>query len=409
VFAAPGNAGTFEIATNWPHLGVTAGKELTAAAREAGIGLAVIGPEAALAAGVSDALRAAGIDVFGPSRAGARLESSKAFAKQFMQRYGIPTARHRVVHDRRAAERALALFESGVVLKADGLAAGKGVVVCDDAQHARPVLDQWYDERKLPGGGTSVVMEERLVGPETSVMAVVDGSRYFVLAGACDYKRAGDGDSGPNTGGMGAYSPASDVLDEQALQLVEQTVFDPALDGLRREGLDYRGCLYAGLMITKRGPMVLEFNARFGDPETQVVLPRLETDLFELLASAARGDLREVLAPRFSASACVGVVMTSPGYPQVSTPLEGLPRFEAGDDQVVGFWGGSTPAEAGVKASGGRVLTVCALGPDLAAARRRAYEAVARYAAALPPGVVLGYRGDIAARAVTAASVATDT
>jgi phosphoribosylamine--glycine ligase len=400
IFASPGNAGTAQLGTNWPHLAATAGREIAQAAKEAHIDLAVIGPEAALAAGVSDALRAAGIAVFGPSRAAARLESSKAFAKHFMERYGIPTARHRVVHDRKSAERALPHFSEGCVLKADGLAAGKGVVVCADDAEARAILSQWYDERKLPGGGTSVVMEERLTGHEASVMAVVDGAKIFALAGACDYKRAGDGDSGPNTGGMGAYSPAQDVLADGPMRRIHETVLKPALEGLRSEGLDYRGCLYAGLMITARGPMVLEFNARFGDPETQVMLPRLASDLYELLAAAANGELSDAVAPEFHGDACVGVVLTSDGYPQVSTRVEGLPRFTTSSDRVTAFWGGSTSDGERVDASGGRVLTVCALGADMTIARRDAYNAVERYVSTLPAGVRLRYRSDIAARAV---------
>ena len=402
VFAAPGNAGTAQVGTNWPTVSAISGLDLVRCAQEARVALAVIGPEAALAAGVSDALRAGGIEVFGPSRAGARLESSKAFAKQFMERYGIPSARYRVVHDRKGAERALAQFPDGVVLKADGLAAGKGVVVCADAGEARAVLARWYDERALPGGGTSMVMEERLVGREASVMAVVDGVRSSVLAGACDYKRAGDGDTGPNTGGMGAYSPAQDVLDDVAHKRIHKLVLSPALDGLKRDGIDYRGCLYAGLMLTSRGPMVLEFNARFGDPETQVVLPRLETDLYELLSAAARGQLDETLAPRFSESACVGVVLASEGYPQVSAAVKGLPPFPQAPASVTAFWGGSVLDGDRVNASGGRVLTVCAQGPDMATARSRAYEAVVRYESSLPPGTLLRYRSDIAARAVEA-------
>jgi phosphoribosylamine---glycine ligase len=403
IFAAPGNAGTALLGTNWPDIKATSCLELSQRASQERIDLAVIGPEAALAAGASDALRARGITVFGPSRAGARLESSKAFAKQFMDRNGIPTARHRVVHDRKQAERALGSFSDGVVLKADGLAAGKGVVVCASADEARPILAQWYEERALPGGGTSVVLEERLEGLEVSVMAVLDGVRLRILAGACDYKRAGDGDSGANTGGMGAYSPAADVLDDVSLKRVQNMVLGPALEGLKREGIDYRGCLYAGLMMTARGPMVLEFNARFGDPETQVVLPRLDSDLFELLYAAGSGQLEDRIQPIFADRACVGVVLTSEGYPHISHPVSGLAQFSPLEsDTVTGFWGGSVPDGDRVNASGGRVLTVCALGDDMATARQRAYEAVARYEKTLPPGVAIRYRSDIAARLATA-------
>jgi len=399
LYAAPGNAGTAQLGTNWPDLNATAGIELAQRASQERIDLAVIGPEAALAAGASDALRSRGINVFGPSRAGARLESSKAFAKQFMERHGIPTARHRVVHDRRQAERALERFQEGVVLKADGLAGGKGVVVCSNAGEARQVLTQWYDERNLPGGGTSIVMEERLEGREVSVMAVLDGVRFFTLAAACDYKRAGDGDSGPNTGGMGGYSPATDVLDDVALKRLAKTIVEPAIEGLKRDGIDYRGCLYAGLMMTARGAMVLEFNARFGDPEIEVVLPRLESDLFELLNTAAAGQLDESQVPVFAKTPCVGVVLTSDGYPQVSRAVDNLPPFATLENEsMVGFWGSSNVSGDRVNAMGGRVLTICALGDDIAGARKRAYEAASHYEKMLPHGVVLRYRSDIAAR-----------
>lgn len=397
VFAAPGNAGTALVGTNWSSIKATAGRELAEKSVAEGIDLAVIGPEAALAAGVSDALRDRRLAVFGPSRAGARLESSKAYAKQFMDRHGIPTARHRVAHDRKQAENALSAFPGGVVLKADGLAAGKGVVVCRDAEEARAVLVQWYGERTLPGGGTVVVVEELLEGREVSVMAVADGKQMFPLTGACDYKRVGEGDTGPNTGGMGAYSPAEDVLDEAALERVGSAVLEPALAGLISEGIDYRGCLYAGLMMTSRGPRVLEFNARFGDPETQVVLPRLQSDLFELLNAAANGRLEREAIPKFVHRACVGVVLTSEGYPQSSQPVNGLPQFPQ-SDSVIAFWGGSTLAGEHIDASGGRLLTICALGDDIAAARSGAYQACANYEKTLPDKSRVRYRTDIAAR-----------
>jgi len=205
LFAAPGNAGTARIGENWAELTPTATPKILAKARESGIGFAVIGPEAALAAGLADALREAGIAVFGPGRAGAKLESSKAYAKQFMRKHGVPTAKFRVVHDQKQAQRALAEWEGGVVIKADGLAAGKGVVVCGSVEEGREVLDGWYGQHMVPGGGTSVVLEELLEGREVSVMTVIDGVRCAELATACDYKRACDGDTGPNTGGMGAY------------------------------------------------------------------------------------------------------------------------------------------------------------------------------------------------------------
>ncbi|HXW77019.1 MAG TPA: phosphoribosylamine--glycine ligase, partial [Candidatus Eremiobacteraceae bacterium] len=223
IFAVPGNAGTAQLGVNWSDVQATSAPAIAARAREAEIGLAVIGPESALAAGVADALREAGIAVFGPGRSGARLESSKAFAKAFMARHGIPTARFKVVHDRKQAHRCLADWQGGVVVKADGLAAGKGVVPCDDAAAAVGLLDAWFANGSVPGGGSSVVLEERLSGPEVSIMTVTDGRRCAELAPACDYKRAGDGDTGPNTGGMGAFSPASEFIDAPTAARIRQT------------------------------------------------------------------------------------------------------------------------------------------------------------------------------------------
>jgi phosphoribosylamine--glycine ligase len=396
IIAAPGNAGTAALGTNFP-IAVTAALELAELAVRERVGLAVVGPEAALAAGVADALRRAGVPTFGPDRAAARLETSKAFAKRFMRRYGIPTANAREAHDLKQAERAIALFASGIVLKADGLAAGKGVVVCADAAQAGAVIAQWYGARKLPGGGSTIVIEERLEGPEVSVMALVDGRHYRLLASACDYKRAHDGDAGPNTGGMGAYSPAADVLDEAKLADIARTVFEPAIEGLRSEGLDYRGCLYAGLMLTSRGPVVLEFNARFGDPETQVVLPRLRAAFGELLLAAASGELERAPAPQAEDQACVGIVLASPGYPQQSEPRPGLPLPRA---DSIAFWGTSALARGTVDAAGGRVLTMCALGEDIAQARQRAYDDARVYVGGLRPDQALRYRSDIGERAV---------
>jgi phosphoribosylamine--glycine ligase len=394
IFAAPGNAGTAGPGTNWPDLAATAGPQIVARSLAEGIGLAVIGPEAALAAGLADALRAAGIPTFGPNRNGARLESSKAFAKQFMARHGIPTARFRLAHDLKQALRQLGEWPWGrVVVKADGLAAGKGVVVCDSVAEAKVLLEGWYGERKVPGGGSTVVLEEALVGREVSVMWVTDGQGACGLAEACDYKRAGDGDTGPNTGGMGAYSPAVDVLDVAALTEIGGKILAPALHGLRQDSIDYRGCLYAGVMVTEAGPMVLEFNARFGDPETQAVLPRLESDLAALLLGCANGALEQKDHPRFTLRACVGVVLATEGYPLKSEPLKGLPHVDGAT-----FWGSSTINGDAVDVSGGRVLTVTALGDTIPDARAAAYSACAAYGKRLAPGKKLVCRSDIAAR-----------
>lgn len=400
IFAAPGNAGIAQVGTNWPDVPAVSGPALIQRCKDANIGLVVIGPEGPLAAGVADALRAAGIAVFGPGRSGARLESSKSFAKQFMERCGIPTPRYRVAHDVRSAERLLAGFPQKVVLKADGLAGGKGVVVCASRDEARSTLAEWYGKRALPGGGSDIILEEALEGPEVSVLALFDGRRYAVLEPACDYKRSGDGDTGPNTGGMGAYSPATDVLSNEGMAKVRSVVFDRALEGLKREDIDYRGCLYAGLMLTARGPMVLEFNARFGDPETQAIAPRVSSDLFVTLAAVANGSLDEHAFPSFIHRPCVAVVLAGDGYPLHAQPLHGMPAFVGDDPDIVAFWGVSRAGENGINADGGRILTISALGDDMESARQLAYEACTRYERLLPDGLTLRYRRDIASRAV---------
>lgn len=400
IFAAPGNAGTASLGTNWPEVKPTDVPAIAARASSEKIDLAIIGPEAALAAGVADALRREGVATFGPGRAGARLESSKAYAKQCMLRWGIPTAAFRVANDKKQAMKHLKNWQyGGIVVKADGLAAGKGVVVFDSAEEASSVVERWYDERSVPGGGTSIVMEEKLAGKEVSVMTITDGTRAQILEPACDYKRAGDGDTGPNTGGMGAYSPAPEVVDSALLERVRREVIERARLGLQRDGIEYRGCLYAGLMITSRGPFVLEFNARFGDPETQVVLPRIESGFLEALCEIAglKSDIPQTRV-QFSKAACVAVVMTSEGYPKSSKPVSGLP-MPAPQENIAFFWGGSKAAGDKVDASGGRVLTVSALGDSIASARERAYAACSAYVAALPPGTTLRWRTDIAERA----------
>jgi len=404
LFAAPGNAGTGRLGANWPELSSTSIPGIVAKAVSAKVGLAVIGPEAALAAGLADALRAAGIAAFGPDRSGARLESSKAFAKQFMARFAIPAPSFFIVRDHKQAKKILRDWpaDGGVVVKADGLAAGKGVVVCDSAVEARDLADGWYSRGAVPGGGSTLVLEERLEGREVSMMAVTDGRRAVLFAPARDYKRAGDGDSGPNTGGMGAYAPAGDVVDAGLRNRVYKEIFQPTLEGLRRAGIAFRGCLYAGLMITPRGPRVLEFNVRFGDPETQVVLPLFEGDFCDLLLCAAEGRLEADRQAEFSARACTGIVLASKGYPARSEPVHNLPTFEPAPPverdsaaSVVGFWGASTLEGERVDAAGGRVLTVCALGEDLRSSRDAAYAACVAYQRRLPAEAQLWCRSDI--------------
>ncbi len=276
VFAAPGNAGTASRGENWD-VSATNGRALVQRCIDEKIDLAVLGPETAIAAGVGDRLREAGIAVFGPNRAGGRLESSKIFAKRFMERHGIPTARAAVVHSLDAAKKALAGWQGGVVVKADGLAAGKGVVVTPGVAAAQAVLADWYGHNRVPGGGADVLLEERLEGREVSVFALCDGRAIVPFGAACDYKRAGDGDTGPNTGGMGAYSPPADFPDD-LFDRVRERILAPVLAGLIAEDEAYVGVLYCGLMWCEDGPRVIEFNVRFGDPETQVLVPRIAGD-----------------------------------------------------------------------------------------------------------------------------------
>ncbi|MBV9278421.1 MAG: phosphoribosylamine--glycine ligase, partial [Candidatus Eremiobacteraeota bacterium] len=353
IFAAPGNAGTAGRGLNWD-IAATDGKTIAKRAREEKIDLVVIGPETAIAAGVGDHLRESGIATFGPDRSSGRIESSKIFSKRFMERHGVPTARAVVVHSLEAATAALDEWSGACVIKADGLAAGKGVVVAPDVASARSVVRDWYEHNHLPGGGTALLLEERLEGREVSVFAVCDGRAMLPFAAACDYKRAGDGDTGPNTGGMGAYSPPhgfpKDLIDR-----VREEILGPVLRGLLAESERYVGVLYCGLMWTRRGPAVIEFNARFGDPETQVLMPRVRGDFAGFLKSVADGAMDPSLTS-FSEQNCVGVVIASADYPARSTPVKGLPRDVGLAEGVQAFWGGSALADGAVDAAGGRVI-----------------------------------------------------
>jgi phosphoribosylamine--glycine ligase len=391
VFAAPGNAGTASRGENWD-VAATDGKALVKRSEAEGIDLVVLGPETAIAAGVGDRLRDAGIPVFGPNRSSGRLESSKIFAKRFMERHDIPTARAVIAHTLEAAVKALDEWQGSVVVKADGLAAGKGVVVTPDAATARSLLTDWYRAGRIPGGGSDVLLEERLEGRELSVFALCDGRAIAPIGAACDYKRAGDGDTGPNTGGMGAYSPPSGFPDD-CFDKVRERILAPALRGLLAEGEQYVGVLYCGLMWTADGPHVIEFNARFGDPETQALLPRIGGDFAALLHSVATGAMDLSLLTT-SEQHCVGVVLATGDYPKSSTPLRGLSGDVALNDGCRAFWSSSSRSNGTVDASGGRVLTVTALGDDLNAARAKAYAAVKKLAGRLGTDQ-LTYRTDI--------------
>lgn len=375
IFVAPGNAGTARVGTNVA-IGAEDAPALAAFARENGVGLTVIGPEAPLAAGMVDAFQAAGLRVFGPTRAAAQLEASKAFAKAFMQELGIPTAQAQTFTEFETAVTALHNMphENGVVIKASGLAAGKGVIVCDTVAEAEAALREMMLDRTFGAAGDQVLIEERLTGPELSLLAFCDGETAVPLPPARDHKRAYDGDAGPNTGGMGVYAPPLDV-DAALVQQVMETVIRPTVRGMAQRGAPYVGVLYAGLMLTPQGPKVLEFNCRFGDPETQVILPLLAGDLAEIMLACIDGALTPEMV-RVKPGAAATVVMASPGYPgeyPKGLPISGLDDAPA---DVVVFHAGTAVAGNQTITSGGRVLAVSAVGDDLETAVARAYAGV---------------------------------
>ncbi|MGW7196444.1 phosphoribosylamine--glycine ligase [Streptomyces chryseus] len=370
LYCAPGNAGIAEVAELHP-VDALDGAAVARLAGELGAGLVVVGPEAPLVAGVADAVRAAGIPCFGPSKEAAQLEGSKAFAKDVMAAANVPTARSYVCTTPEEIDTALDAFGAPYVVKDDGLAAGKGVVVTDDLHEAR--------EHAL--ACDRVVIEEFLDGPEVSLFAITDGVTVLPLQPAQDFKRALDGDEGPNTGGMGAYSPLP-WADPKLVDEVMATVLQPTVDELRRRGTPFSGLLYAGLAITSRGVRVIEFNARFGDPETQVVLARLKTPLASVLLHSANGTLDVEPPLTWRDDAAVTVVIAShnyPGTPRTGDPVEGLDEVAAHDEpQAYVLHAGTRRDGDAVVSAGGRVLSVTATGKDLAQARERAYAAVSR-------------------------------
>lgn len=380
LLAAPGNPGMASLAECVP---VKAGDldGLLALALERKVDLTVVGPEQPLAAGIADRFAEAGLAVFGPTRAAAELEWSKAFAKEFMLRHGIPTAGSRTFRlgERDAAEAHLAACPLPVVLKADGLAAGKGVLICQTRADAAAALSALMDRKEFGEAGERVVVEEFMEGEEASLFAITDGERYVCLAGAQDHKRASDGDRGKNTGGMGAYAPAP-VLTPEVLATVRTRIVEPTIRGMAAEGRPYRGCLYVGLMMTASGPNVVEYNCRFGDPETQVVVPLYTGDFFDLLWNAARGSLDPSSVPPPGRGTAVCVVLASGGYPdayRTGFPIGGLDVLE-GMPGVVAFHAGTADDGGRVVTAGGRVLGITAVddGGDLAEAIARAYGAV---------------------------------
>ncbi|MDP8969193.1 MAG: phosphoribosylamine--glycine ligase, partial [Actinomycetota bacterium] len=341
--------------------------------------LVVVGPEAPLVAGAADALAGAGIPVFGPTREGARIEGSKAFAKQVMAAAGVPTAGYWAGSDPSAAKAALERFAPPYVVKADGLAAGKGVRICAGRAEAHAAIDAAMVERVFGEAGATVVVEEFLDGPEVSLFGLCDGQTVVALEPAQDFKRALDGDRGPNTGGMGAYSPVPAVAGD-LLERLQDSVLTPTLHELAKRGARYVGVLYAGLVLSPDGPRVLEFNARFGDPETQVVLPRLRSDLGDVLAACTSGQLAALGPLEWDPRACVTVVLASGGYPgrhRTGLPISGLEALDAVPDALA-FHAGTRRDGDRIVTAGGRVLSVSALGATVADARARAYRAADR-------------------------------
>ena len=374
IFCAPGNAGTAELGENVP---LAAGdiSALVDFAKSRDIGLTIVGPDDSLALGIADAFGAAGLKIFGPLAAAARLESSKAFAKDFMKRHGIPTADYQEFTDSPAARAWCRSAKYPLVIKADGLALGKGVTIAQNPAEAAHAIQECMEDRVFGEAGGRIVIEEFLEGTECSIHALVDGSSYLLFPDCRDHKRAYDGDRGPNTGGMGTISP-SGSLDEGLCARVKTKVLDRFIAGLIKDGIEYRGMLFPGLMLTADRPKVLEFNCRWGDPETQVLVRRLESDLLDLLNATVEGKLSRQ-SPEWSRSTAACVILASGGYPssyEKGKPISGIGVADSQPDIVV-FHAGTISVAGSVRTSGGRVLGVTALGSDLPEARSKAYAA----------------------------------
>ena len=377
IFCAPGNAGTAQLAENVA-ISVSDLPALVRFAKENRVGLTVVGPDDPLAAGVVDLFLAEGLRIFGPSKAAARIESSKIFAKELMRKEGIPTARAGTFDRSDDAIRFCDELRFPIVIKADGLALGKGVVIAPDAESARSTIDEMMNQDRFGEAGRRVVVEEFLRGTECSLHALVDGKNYRLLESARDHKRALEGDVGPNTGGMGAFSPANNWSSKLQAQF-EEEIMRPVLGGLLVEGITFRGLLYPGLMITENGARVLEFNCRFGDPETQAILPRMKSDLLPLLEATIDGKI-DNYSIEWDQRPAVTVVLASGGYPgkyEMGKSISGLDEAAKIDGLQI-FHAGTKQLNDEIVTAGGRVLAVTALGSTIAEARSRAYEAVAR-------------------------------
>jgi phosphoribosylamine---glycine ligase len=377
VFVAPGNAGTAEDAEN-VDIPATDVKSLLAFAKQSKIDFTVVGPEAALAVGLVDVFQKEGLKIFGPTKVAAELETSKVFCKNLLRHADVATAEYRVFRDARAATTYVKDREdTPVVVKADGLAAGKGVMVCDNREQALSAIERIAIEREFGDAGNQIVIEERLHGQEASVLALTDGHTIVMLPACQDHKRAHDGDKGPNTGGMGAYCPTPLITDE-ILQTVEERILVPTVHQMKRSRRPFRGVLYAGLMVTNQGLKVLEYNVRFGDPECQPLLMRLKCDLLDLLEATADGRLDEIAPPEWDPRPAVCVVMASEGYPgnyERGQPIRGLDEAAKVPDVKV-FHAGTKVRDGQAVTDGGRVLGVTALGSSISAAKLQAYTAV---------------------------------
>jgi len=375
LYIAPGNPGTARCGSNIP-IGACEVDKLVDFAKQNSVGLVVVGPEDPLAAGVVDAMEAAGIKAFGPTAAAAQLEADKAFAKLLMRSCAISTAEARIFERFSDAKAYIASRDEAVVVKAAGLAAGKGVFVCDDPADGILAAEKIMCDKIFGKAGAKVIVEDRLLGEEASILAFVDGRNIYLMESSQDHKPVGDGDTGPNTGGMGAYSPAP-VVTESLMSQITREILVPVVDGMNRNGTPYKGVLYAGLMITAGGPRVLEFNVRFGDPETQHILMRLKSDLLEVCLAVCDGTLDEITLV-WDHRPAVCVVMASAGYPdkyEKGKRISGLEEAERLRDVVV-FHAGTSLENGDIVTNGGRVLGVTALGEKIADAKARAYDAV---------------------------------
>ena len=377
IYAIPGNPGMAKIAECENGISIEDNEALVAFAKEKGVELVVVGPEVPLTNGLVDAMNGAGIRAFGPTRAAAELEGSKSFAKDIMQKYGIPTAKYRVFTDAASARDYVQAEGAPIVIKADGLAAGKGVVVAQTVDEALTALNNIMEDRSFGSAGARVVVEECMFGEEASLLAFTDGETIVPMVSSQDHKRAFDGDKGPNTGGMGTYAPAP-VMTNELVQEATEKILRPIIAAMKKEGRPYKGCLYAGLMITEAGPKVVEFNARFGDPETQVVLPLLKSDLLEIMLACCDGRLAEQDI-KWSDGAAVCVVMASDGYPggyPKGLPIKGVEQAEA--DGALVFHAGTAERDGRLVTAGGRVLGVVARAADIRSAVDDVYAAVSR-------------------------------